>query len=644
MKKLVSFFSHSTFRLRRKSASSSQQAASFSASALQCGAVVCDKLIPMDKIAVIDFGGQYAHLIASRIRRGGVLAEIVSPESATPDSLKEYKGIVLSGGPQSVVRAEAPTVDSAIFDLKKPILAICYGHQLAMHLLGGKVKKGQTPEYGPAKLKTASKSKLFTSVPKSSTVWMSHWDEVKELPEGFAVLASTGDCEYAAVADEQRQIYGLQFHPEVVHTEAGEKILTNFVKLTKAKPSWTMERFLKDEITKIKKQVGERKVFLLVSGGVDSTVAFALLEKALGKKRVFGLLVDHGLMRAGEADCVVKNLNKAGFDNLHVAQEAAHFLAALKNAIDPEDKRGIIGRVFLKVQRKALKRLKFNPRQWLLGQGTIYPDTIESAGTQHADKIKTHHNRVPEIEKMIEQGLIVEPLAELYKDEVREVGRKLKLPKEMIDRHPFPGPGLGVRILCTQNEAKLKTAAKIEAEIKRKWKIKAKVLPIKSVGVQGDARTYRHAVALFTSKRDWAKLDETATAIVNKFSDINRVLLCLSATTAPRSFQAKSSKLTPERIALLQTADELATKVLRAKKLYDKVWQMPVVLAPVSSTGTHESIILRPVESQEAMTAAFSQLPKGAVSEMAKKIGKDKSIEYVFYDLTNKPPGTIEWE
>ncbi len=607
----------------------------------------------MDKIAVIDFGGQYAHLIASRIRRAGVLAEIVLPESATPDSLKDYKGIVLSGGPQSVVRAEAPTIDPAIFNLKKPILAICYGHQLAMQLLGGKVKKGKTPEYGPATLKIrrdsstplrSAQNDILKGMPKSSTVWMSHWDEVVKLPEGFAVLASTGDCEYATVADEKRRIYGLQFHPEVVHTEIGERLLQNFVKLTKAKPSWTMERFLKAEIAKIKKQVGQRKVFLLVSGGVDSTVAFALLEKALGKKRVFGLLVDHGLMRVGEADWVVQNLKNAGFDNLHVAKEAAHFLAALQNATDPEDKRGIIGRVFLKVQRKALKRLRFNPRQWLLGQGTIYPDTIESAGTQHSDKIKTHHNRVPEIEKMIEQGLIVEPLAELYKDEVRAVGRKLKLPKKLIDRHPFPGPGLGVRILCTTREEKLKTAAKVEAEIRRKWKLKAKVLPIKSVGVQGDARTYRHPVALFTASRDWARLDEVATAIINKFSDINRVLLCVSTVTAPRSFQAQPAKLTIERIALLQAADELATQTLRTKKLYDKVWQMPVVLAPVSSDGAQESIILRPVESQEAMTAAFSPLPKGTVSEMAKKIGKDKQIEYVFYDLTNKPPGTIEWE
>jgi GMP synthase (glutamine-hydrolysing) len=602
------------------------------------------KLLTMDKIAVIDFGGQYAHLIASRIRRGGVLAEIVLPEEATTTSLKNYKGIILSGGPASTLAADAPTVDPAIFALKKPVLAICYGHQLAMRLLGGKVKKGKVPEYGPAKLKVTAKSKLFSNLPKSSTAWMSHWDEVAALPTGFEVVASTSSCQYAAVANEQRQIWSVQFHPEVVHTEIGSKLLENFVKLTKAKKSWTMDAFLKAEITRLKKQVGDRKVFLLVSGGVDSTVAFALLEKALGKQRVYGLTVDHGLMRADEADWVKTKLSKAGFDNLHVAHESGHFLAALKNAVEPEDKRGIIGRVFLAVQRKALKRLRFNPRQWLLGQGTIYPDTIESGGTKNADKIKTHHNRVPEIEAMIAKGLVIEPLADLYKDEVREVGRKLKLPAELIERHPFPGPGLGVRILCATAEDKLKTALKIETEIKRKWKLPAKVLPIKSVGVQGDARTYRHPVAIFTSSRDWEKLDKAATEIIAKFPEINRVVLCLNSSKAPRSFKVHPGKLTTDRIELLQTADMLVTQTLHAKRLYAKVWQMPVVLAPVSASGEAESIILRPVESQEAMTAAFSRLPPTAVNELAKKIAKDQRIEYVFYDLTNKPPGTIEWE
>jgi len=598
----------------------------------------------MDTITVIDFGGQYAHLIANRIRRAGVYAEIVHAEDIDVKHLAKSKGIILSGGPASCLAKESPTVDKNIFELGLPTLAICYGHQLMMKLLGGKVKKGKMPEYGPARLTIGGTSKLFTKLAKTSTVWMSHFDEVTELPKGFVAVAKTKECTFAAVADEKRQIWGVQFHPEVVHTEVGEKLLNNFVAITKAKKSWTMDQFLKDEIKRIKKQVGGKKVFLLVSGGVDSTVAFALLEKALGKKRVYGLLVDHGMMRENEAELVLASLQKAGFDNLHVAEEAGHFLAALKNAKDPEDKRRIIGRVFLKVQRKVLKQMKFNPRQWLLGQGTIYPDTIESGGTKHADKIKTHHNRVPEVEAMIAKGLVIEPLAELYKDEVREVGRKLKLPAALIDRHPFPGPGLGVRCLCADEPSKPVTTSRIEAEVRRKWQLDAKVLPIKSVGVQGDARTYRNPLAIFTASRDWNKLDKAATEIIQKFPEINRVILSLTDKKAPRMYRLRPGGMTTDRLALLQKADSAVLKVLKAKKAYASVWQMPVVLAPVSPTGDAESIILRPVDSQEAMTAAFSRLPAGTVSEFAKKVGEIDGITGVFYDLTNKPPGTIEWE
>jgi len=337
-------------------------------------------------------------------------------------------------------------------------------------------------------------------------------------------------------------------------------------------------------------------------------------------------------------------LKKAGFDNLHVAEESGHFLAALKNAVEPEEKRRIIGRVFLQVQRKALKKLDFNPRRWLLGQGTIYPDTIESGGTKNADKIKTHHNRVEEIERMIKKGLVVEPLADLYKDEVREVGRKLGLPDALIDRHPFPGPGLGVRILCAEEADKPENFARIEQEIKRKWGFANKVLPVRSVGVQGDERTYRHAVAIFSKEKNWKKLDQVSTEIIARFPELNRVVLCVSQPEAPRSIRLTPGRLTADRISRLQTADDIVTKFLKKKKLYADVWQMPVVLAPVASTEGQESVILRPVDSTEAMTASFSQLPRKDVDELVKQIAQQENIEYVFYDLSNKPPGTIEWE
>ena len=604
------------------------------------------RIFSVDKIVVLDFGGQYAHLIANRIRRMGVLAEILNPQNLVDSAteLKNFSGIILSGGPQSVLEKDAPTIDSAIFESKKPVLGICYGLQLLVHSLGGKVKKAGGGEFGKSKLKILAKSKLFTDIPKTSVAWMSHGDEVVKLPVGFEKVASTEDCEFAAIEDSAKQIFGTQFHPEVVHTKFGEKILKNFLKITGAKKGWTMDQFLKTEISRIKKQVGKRKVFMLVSGGVDSAVGFALLEKALGKKNVFGLMIDTGLLRKNEAEEVHKSLEKAGFKNLKIINESKHFLAALKNITDPEEKRRVIGRVFLKVQRKALKRLRFNPREWLLGQGTIYPDTIESAGTANADKIKTHHNRVPEIEAMIEKNLVVEPLAQLYKDEVREVGKKLKLPKSLIDRHPFPGPGLGVRILCGESE-KPETTNKIETEVNRKWKTKGKVLPVRSVGVQGDSRSYAHPIALFTASRNFEKLDEIATWIVNKFPKINRVVLCLNSSKAPRIFQTCFTKLTCSRIDLAREADAIVNKTLISKKLYSEVWQFPVVLAPVFELEKErEAVILRPVNSEEAMTANFARLPKSFLNEATKKLMKLDGVENVFLDITNKPPATIEWE
>lgn len=602
----------------------------------------------MDHITVYDFGGQYAHLIASRIRRLGVHAVVDLPEHFDPKKIdKNCRGIVLSGSPRSVSEKGAPTIDSKVFESKLPVLGMCYGHQLTAHLLGGKVAKGkQAGEYGPAKFGFKSQPGIFAKLKKNSTVWMSHGDEVAKIPAGFELVGSTPGCQIAALANSDKKIFTVQFHPEVVHTEIGGDLIANFVALTGAKKEWNTTKFLADEIKNLKKQVGDRKVFMLVSGGVDSSVAFALLEKALGKKRVFGMLVDHGLMRANEADLVTAALAKAGFPNLHVADESGHFLAALKKATEPEDKRRIIGRVFLAVQRKALKRLGFNPRQWLLGQGTIYPDTIESGGTKHADKIKTHHNRVPEIEAMIKKGLVVEPLRELYKDEVREVGRKLGLPAALIDRHPFPGPGLGVRLLCGLESEKPATTGRIEQEIKRKWKLSGKVMPIRSVGVQGDARTYAHAVALFTSGRDIPKLAAIAAEICQKWKEINRVVLCLNTTTAPRSLRFRPATLTRDRIQLLQAADQAAMDCLAQAKEKDAVWQMPVVLAPVSSDAAHESVILRPIQSQDAMTAQPSALSPALLKSIASSVAKaaGEPVEYIFYDLTSKPPGTIEWE
>ncbi|MBU1017854.1 glutamine-hydrolyzing GMP synthase [Patescibacteria group bacterium] len=586
------------------------------------------------KVVVLDFGGQYAHLIANRVRRLGVYSEIQDAETSA-DELKNYKGIILSGGPQSVYDEDSPKCDPAIFDLGVPILGICYGHQLMQHLLGGKVVPGKTKEYGLSTLQIKQPVSIFKKMPPSIKAWMSHGDTVETPAFGFEEIATTEDCKNSALMDPERHFFGLQFHPEVTHTEHGMTIFDQFLAICKVARDWSIEQFIAEEIEQIKKKIGDKKVFLLVSGGVDSSVCFALLEKALGKERVYGLCVDHGLMRKDEAEQVKQYLAEAGFENLHVVDKREEFLLALAGKTDPEEKRKIIGDLFWKVKEDEAERLELNPDEWIMGQGTIYPDTIETGGTKHASKIKTHHNRVDLVQKMINEGRVIEPIAQLYKDEVRELGEKLGLPHDMVWRHPFPGPGLGVRILCSDEE---KTA---DLESNSDYHI----LPIKSVGVQGDFRTYRHPALLTASAGE--DNEKAATTLVNSNPDINRAV-----TLVGGNFEGELSKVslkkcsvTPERVQILQIADDIVTRTLHEMDLYNKVWQFPVVLASLSFNGTgEESVILRPIESIDAMSAAAAKLPWEFYDKVSKEILKDGRISAVLLDVTNKPPGTIEWE
>lgn len=602
-----------------------------------------------DKIAVLDFGGQYAHLIANRVRRLGVYSEILDNETPA-DKLSTYKGIILSGGPDSVNDPNAPKCDPAIFQLPIPILAVCYGHQLMQHMMGGKVAKGKTKEYGFATLTTKKTEGIFTDFPTTSRVWMSHFDMVQTMAEGFEIIGETEDCPTAAIANFDKNYYGIQFHTEVTHTEEGKKLLDNFLTLCAVKRDWSIKQFIQDEMEVIKQKIGKQKVFLLVSGGVDSTVCFALLEKALGPDRVYGMLVDTGLMRYKEAEKVKTSLAAAGFTNLHVADKKDLFLERLAGVSDPEQKRRIIGELFLEVKESVAAELGLNPDEWIMGQGTIYPDTIESGGTKNADKIKTHHNRVDLVQEMIAAGKVIEPIAELYKDEVRELGEELGLPHALVWRHPFPGPGLGVRILCTNQ---LETLAEIDfgtlndditTFIHEKFghKIIAKVLPCKSVGVQGDERTYRNPAALFTDLRDWQELEKISTAITNHFAEVNRVILALNGE--PGTFHLKLADTSADRVDVLQRVDDAVTQVmLSAPKDYG-IWQFPVVLVPVSTEAGKESIVLRPIVSTEAMTASFAQIDEEILAKLRQTVENESTISHLFYDLTHKPPGTIEWE
>ncbi len=598
----------------------------------------------MDKIVVLDFGGQYAHLIANRIRRLGVYSEIMDGETPA-NQLKDYKGIILSGGPASVRAEDSVKCNPQIFDLGLPILAICYGHQLTAHFLKGNVGKGNVREYGPAEIHFSEKEGVFEGLNDAENVWMSHFDQVTEVPKGFKIVGSSDDCKIAAMSNQQKKIYGVQFHPEVTHTKNGMKILENFVMICGAKREWSIDGYIEDISAEIKERAANKKVFLMISGGVDSTVAFLLLDKALGQSNVYGLFVDIGFMRKNERREVEQALKEIGVENLHVYDASEEYFEALKDVYDPEKKREIIGNLFLDIQEKVSNDLNLNPDEWLLGQGTIYPDTIETGGTKHSDKIKTHHNRVEKIQKLIDEGKVIEPIAQLYKDEVRLVGERLNLKEEMVWRHPFPGPGLAVRCLCAEKEDSPAGLEEIESkmnDLSAVYNLQARVLPIKSVGVQGDERSYRHPAVVFGENHSWEDLNKLSTKLTNQFDEINRVVFALKSPDFS-GMNVKKGYLTRERIALLQEADKIVMDFIVEMEINREIWQFPTVLIP-TDFGEGESLVLRPVCSEEAMTANFYRMDFDKLSQLTKRLSSIQGIGGVFYDITNKPPGTIEWE
>ncbi|MDQ1283878.1 MAG: hypothetical protein QG620_226 [Patescibacteria group bacterium] len=606
----------------------------------------------MKHIAILDFGSQYTHLIARTIREQNVLAKIYSNGAAAAELKKENViGIILSGGPQSVYDEDSIRIDQNIFEMGVPILGLCYGHQLIGQMLGGEVKPGKTREFGWAELSVRGESAIFKNVSRKTQVWMSHGDAVAKAPEGFQIIGATADCPVTAMADEKKKIYGFQFHPEVAHTEEGVKMLSNFVlDICGAEKNWKADNLLADLEEKIRSQAGKKKVFILCSGGVDSNVAFALLTKALGKDRVWGLYIDTGFMRSKESEEIQAGFKKVDFDNIRSIDASKIFYQRLKNVYEPEEKRKIIGAAFLDVKDKLIEDLGLNPDEWLLGQGTIYPDTIESGATKHADKIKTHHNRVDAIQEMVKKGLVVEPLVEFYKDEVRSLGNLLGLPKDLVERHPFPGPGLAIRCLCL--DAKLpkegtREARNLTADLfsKKFPNINFEVLPIKSVGVQGDNRTYAHPLAVWGA-RDWKKLSEISVAATNSVRAVNRVLLLANpGAGAPEfSISENSLDLSKDRVDKLRRIDGIVNGIIKSAGIYGAIWQFPVVLIPIVDERGRESIVLRPINSRDAMTLNFYEMDLKVLDKIVGKIVATGEIGYVFYDITNKPPGTVEWE
>ncbi len=603
-----------------------------------------------DKIAVIDFGGQYAHLIASKVRRLGVLGEIRQPEDPN-ETFAGYRGIIISGSPALASQGEDSTYNKAIYDLDMPIIGFCFGHQEIAKHYGGEIEYAGR-EWGKANLHLTGNHPLFSGLDPVQQVWMSHNDSVVSVGPGFEELGHTvtgeasSEHRYAAIGSDSLRRYGLQFHPEVDDTVHGEAMLANFLfEICKCRKTWSMEGFIDEECDKIRAQVGDGSVFLLASGGVDSTVAAAVIGRAIGPERLHLLHIDNGLMRKNESRQVIDLFHQLGLDShLEFVDASDVFLSALGDEIDPERKRRIIGDTFIKVFQDEANHLGL--AHHLLGQGTIYPDTIETGGTKRADTIKTHHNRVPIIEEMIAEGKVVEPLAELYKVEVRELGERLDIPHELVWRHPFPGPGLGVRLLCndgTPDRTGFEEAGPAVAEIAERFGLASLLLPIRSVGVKADLRAYEHPV-LLSGAVSWDALIDAASAITADVPGINRCVWNLG-DDHPETARPIAATVTRGRLDVLREADHIVMGALSQHGLYDEIWQCPTVLVPLALGDTDgELVVVRPVRSQRAMTAAPVELPTPALDHIRTGISALPGVSGLALDITSKPPGTIEWE
>ena len=623
-----------------------------------------------DRIVVLDFGSQYAHLIAKRFRMLGYYSEIELPSVET-EKVKNAKGIVLSGGPASVYDENIPEFNEDILSLDIPVLGLCYGHHAMAKHYGGTVQKAAVGEFGIAhlnKTEAGKTSPLLKSIEDTTQVWMSHQDGVLKLADGFEVIGSTKDCPYAALQDLKRKRFSLQCHCEVKDTPEGNTIFENFAHICGMERNWDEDTVLNHILESIKTDAKDKNVLLFLSGGVDSTVAFALLNKALGQDRGLGLHIDNGFMRKDESAHVADAYRSHGFTNFIVEDASASFLKAVEGLTDPQKKRMAVGENFITVRNEVVAKQKLDENQWMLAQGTLYPDIIESGGTKNSHVIKTHHNRVDGIQQLIAKGLIIEPLKDLYKDEVRSIGKKLGLEDDLVMRHPFPGPGLSINVLCSdgiQSDSDKQDMQKAQKELeeieldmfceKCSAKMNSYVLPVRSVGVQGDFRTYRFPAVLDFGDEGqgfshlphkWEKLEQASSAITNNATYLNRCIIRLYQNPEIDNSQMKLQKgyCTKDRLDQIRLADDIMLTALHKNGWYEKIFQHLTINLPYASSADHCSIVLRPLCSEDVMTARFAWLPQDLLTAIVSDIAAIPAIDAIFYDLSNKPPATFGWE
>lgn len=623
-----------------------------------------------EKIVVLDFGSQYAHLIAKRFRMLGYYSEIALP-SADVSTFENVKGIVFSGGPSSVYDEKVPEFNSKILDLEIPILGLCYGHYIVQQGYNGKIGKAAVGEFGFSTLELNDKVKcpLFEGIEKNQQVWMSHQDGVFELGDGFETVGSTKDCKYAATQNLEKKRFSLQFHCEVKDTPCGNQIFENFAKYCEMSQNWDQDTVLQIILEQIKTQAEGKNVLLFLSGGVDSTITFALLNKALGQDRVLGLHIDNGFMRKNESKNVDIAYRKFGFENFIVEDASESFLKAIAGLSDPQKKRMAVGENFITVRNEVVAKQHLDEDKWLLAQGTLYPDIIESGGTKNSHTIKTHHNRVQGIQDLIARGLIIEPIRDLYKDEVRAIGKKLGLDDELVMRHPFPGPGLSINVLCndgkswtSKDDEELAASKKELEEIKLDMfcahctqDLKRTVLPVRSVGVQGDFRTYRFPALLafkdegngfyhFPGKRE--KIEECSSTITNAAKFLNRTCIKLYQKPSVKDEDLKLQEgfCDKRRLDQLREVDNIVLTELHKSGWYNKIFQHLTIDLPYASAEDKATFVLRPVISEDVMTARFAMLPEELLYTIVHKIAELDFVDALYFDATNKPPATFGWE